>query len=92
MPYVIHFSPAAARALEALPPRRAQQLRESLQQRLEAAARLAALRRFDDGVANEHFSLRVGDYETRYSVDRPSGELWVHDLVRLPSSRLPPVG
>lgn len=91
MSFVIQFSPEADQLLQALPARRALHLRESLQQRLEEAARLAALRRYRDP-ATESFHLRVGDFELRYSMDPSARLLQVHELVRLPSRRLPSVG
>ena len=91
MSFVIQFSPEAELAFQGLPAHRARHLRESFHQRLEQAAQLAALRRFSDP-ASESFRLRVGDFELRYSMDRATRVLCVHELVRLPSTRLSSVG
>jgi mRNA-degrading endonuclease RelE of RelBE toxin-antitoxin system len=91
MSFVIQFSPEAERSLQRLPARRARHLRESLLQRLEQAVQLASLRRYGDA-ASERFHLQVGDFTLRYSMDRGARVLCVHELTRLPSTRLPSVG
>ncbi|HET9449486.1 MAG TPA: hypothetical protein VFO83_01320 [Aggregicoccus sp.] len=85
-------SPEAERVLRALPGKRGQSLRESLLQRLQEVAQLSALRRFGDEVTGEPFYLRVGSLEARYTVDRWAGTVTLHEVVRMPSNRMPSVG
>jgi hypothetical protein len=92
MSYVVHVTPEAERVLAALPSKRARTLRESLLQRLAEVAQLAALRRFGDEAETERFRVRVGSLEAHYSVDRWTGTVTLHEVVRLPSTRVLSVG
>jgi mRNA-degrading endonuclease RelE of RelBE toxin-antitoxin system len=89
MPFRILLSPEAEHVLGKLPPRRALTLRENLVRRLEEVTRLLALRRFGDEAQAEVFRVRVGSYEAQYTVDRGASTVVLHELVRLPSTRLP---
>ena len=92
MSFRIHMSLEAERALEALPSRRARDVREGLLQRLEEVARLVAMRRFGDEAEAERFHLRVGAIEAHYSVNRSAGTVTLLEVVRLPSTRARSVG
>ena len=91
MSLLILVTPEAERAFAALPPKRAREARQSLLQRLEEVAGLAALRRFGDEGEGELLRLRMGSFEAHYTLDRAACTFTVPAVVRLPSARTPSV-
>jgi hypothetical protein len=92
MAFVVRVTPGAERVLAGMSGQRALALRQSLLDKVRQVAQLTSLRRYGDEAETEQFRLRVGSLEALYSVDRWTGTVTLHEVVRLPSTRIRSVG